>query len=53
MHGHLDLDLLSLGHAEIFVEFDGPAVNLAVDRLGHYQYSYSCSPFILRRLQES
>jgi hypothetical protein len=24
---HLDLDLLPFGHAEVFVEFDGPAMN--------------------------
>ena len=27
---HLDLDLLAFGHAEVFVEFDGLAVDLAV-----------------------
>ena len=32
---HLDLDLLSLGHAKVFVQFDGLAVNLAVNRFRH------------------
>jgi hypothetical protein len=32
---HLNHDLLALGHAGVFVEFDGPAADLAVDRLGH------------------
>src|SRR5271157_5365002 len=32
---HLDLDLLALGHAQVFVEFDGLAVDFSVQCLGH------------------
>src|SRR5208282_6807145 len=34
-HPHLNLDLLALGHAQVFVEFDGLAVDFSVQCLGH------------------
>src|SRR5208337_4363758 len=34
-HPHLNLDLLALGHAQFFVEFDGLAVDFSVQCLGH------------------
>src|SRR5271165_3897773 len=34
-HPHLNLDLLALGHAQVFIEFDGLAVDFSVQCFGH------------------
>jgi hypothetical protein len=40
---HLDLDLLSFDHAEVFVEFDRFSVDFAMRGLRHYSSSCSSS----------
>jgi hypothetical protein len=48
----LNLDLLAFGHAGVFVEFDGAAVDLAVHRPGHVQASdSSVSSLVLGRFR--
>jgi hypothetical protein len=39
--GHLDFDFLTLGHAKVFVELDGLAVDFAMLRPGYDSSSWS------------
>jgi hypothetical protein len=47
-HPHLNLDLLAIDHTEVFVEFDGFAVDFAVQGFRHDSSPSLLSRFILR-----
>src|SRR5208337_4609761 len=47
-HPHLNLDFLAVNDAEVFVEFDGLAMDFAMQGLRHDSSSCSSSGFILR-----